>query len=148
MRATSGRRVGVRRLRAGAAAAALLSATAPALAQEPPAPRFESMNLYGMTGLIDTPSARSQPDAELTFTTSVFSEFNRNTLHFQVLPRLEGAFRYSITEDFFPSGEDLFDRSFDLKLRVVDETRTLPAVAIGLQDFLGCLLYTSPSPRD
>ncbi|MEO1688378.1 MAG: YjbH domain-containing protein, partial [Pseudomonadota bacterium] len=133
-----------RRLGAAALVAVLPFAVLPfavlpsaAWAQEPPAPRPETFNLYGMTGLIDTPTARTQPDGQLTFTSSVFSEFNRNTLHFQVLPRLEGAFRYSIIEDFFRSGEDLFDRSFDLKLRVVDESRYLPSIAVGVQDFLG-----------
>ncbi|MEM1314585.1 MAG: YjbH domain-containing protein [Pseudomonadota bacterium] len=122
------------------AAPALLAA--PALAQEPPPPRFESRNLYGMTGLIDTPTARMQPDAELGFTVGVFDRFNRNTLTFQALPRVEAAFRYSILDNFFGEG-DLFDRSFDVKVLVSEETRSLPAVAIGLQDFLGTGVYSS-----
>ena len=123
----------------------IAAAVAPAglaLSQEPPPPRYESRNLYGMTGLIDMPSARVQPDAELGLTSSYFGGFMRNTFTFQVLPRVEAAFRYSIIEDFFVDG-DLFDRSFDIKVLLSDETRYTPAIAIGLRDFLGTGVYSS-----
>lgn len=142
MRAIEGRR-GIPAAALLAAAAGLAVPTPPAQAQEPPRPRPETRNLYGVTGLIDTPTARMQRDGELGFTTSIFDRFNRNTLTFQVLPRVEGAFRYSVLENFQASGIDLFDRSFDVKVRVSDETRSLPAVAIGLQDFLGTGVYSS-----
>ncbi len=123
----------------------IAAAVAPAglaLSQEPPPPRYESRNLYGMTGLIDMPSARVQPDAELGVTSSYFGGFMRTTLTFQALPRVEAAFRYSIIEDFFVA-EDLFDRSFDIKVLLSDESRYFPAVAVGLRDFLGTGVYSS-----
>ncbi|KAB7609828.1 YjbH domain-containing protein [Amylibacter sp. SFDW26] len=102
-----------------------------AFAAEPFVP---TINTYGVTGLIDTPTAESQPDAELSTTISYFSGATRNTLTFQVLPRLSGSFRYSrIGQD----ASRTFDRSFDLRYQALDETKYRPAVTIGLQDFLG-----------
>ena len=124
----------------------LATAAAPAgavLAQEPPPPRSENLNLYGMTGLIDLPSARVQPDGQFSVTSSYFGGFMRNTLNFQVLPRVEAAFRYSILQDYFQNSRDLFDRSFDVKVLISDETPWFPAVAVGLRDFLGTGVYSS-----
>ena len=66
----------------------------------------------------------------------------RNTLSAQFLPGIEAAFRYSFIDDFQADGEGLFDRSFDVKLRLIAETERWPAVAIGLQDFLGTGIYS------
>lgn len=146
MRAGAGAK-GRRRVIRAAMASACAIAVAPALAtsaaaQEPPPPRAENMNLFGMTGLIDTPTARVQPDGQLSFTTGYFGGFLRNTLNFQVLPRIEGAFRYSVLDQFFSPQIDLFDRSFDIKILISDETRNFPAIAFGLQDFLGTGIYS------
>src|SRR6056297_2690080 len=56
-------------------------------------------NSYGYPGLIDMPVASSRPDGELAFTTSSFAGQTRNTLTFQIAPRLSGSFRYSILEN-------------------------------------------------
>ena len=96
-------------------------------------------NAYGMPGLVDMPSAQSAPDAELSFSVSQSGESLRNTLTFQIAPRLTGAFRYSSIER--PQGT-LYDRSFDLRYRLLDETHLRPAVAVGLQDFIGTGVYS------
>lgn len=108
-----------------------------------------SLNLYGTTGLIDMPTGESQPDGALTTTTSHFGPISRSTLTFQISPRLSGSFRFLGIRDWnrnlpcFPActGTDQFttyyDRSFDLKYQLLDESRYLPSVAIGLQDFVG-----------
>jgi hypothetical protein len=101
-----------------------------------------SYNLFGVTGLIDMPSAEGQPDAQIALTTAYMGGQLRNTLNFQILPRLEGTFRYSILDSYFSNGEALYDRSFDIKLRLVDEGDTMPAIALGLQDFLGTGIYS------
>jgi hypothetical protein len=101
-----------------------------------------SYNLYGVTGLIDMPSAESQPDGQIAFTTSWMGGELRNTLNFQILPRIDGSFRYSILNDYFDSGSSLYDRSFDIKIRLFDEGALMPAVALGFQDFLGTGVYS------
>lgn len=106
---------------------------------------FSGYNTYGYPGLIDMPTAQSRPDAELAFTTSHFKNQTRNTLTFQILPRLSGSFRYSNIQDFQTEGRELFDRSFSLHYRFLDEDPDswLPAVAVGLNDFLGTGVYSS-----
>ena len=101
-----------------------------------------SYNLYGITGLIDMPTAESQPDAQIAFTTSWMGGELRNALNFQILPRIDGTFRYAILEEYFPGGSSLYDRSFDIKIRLFDEGAMMPAIALGLQDFLGTGVYS------
>ena len=101
-------------------------------------------NSYGYPGLIDMPVADSRPDGELAFTVSSFAGQTRNTLTFQVLPRLSGSFRYSILDNVTRGGTGrLYDRSFSLQYRFADEGRLRPALAIGLNDFLGTGVYAS-----
>lgn len=102
-------------------------------------------NTYGYPGLIDMPSAHSRPDAELSLTSSYFKNTIRTTLTFQITPRLSGSFRYSNLYEIVPGtpNQDLFDRSFSLHYRFVDETARRPAIAIGLNDFLGTGVYSS-----
>ncbi len=69
----------------------LLLIAAPALhAQD----RNYQCNLYGTSGLIDMPSARSAEDAELAATLSHFVGSTRTILSFQITPRLADSFRY------------------------------------------------------
>lgn len=105
-------------------------------------------NSYGYPGLIDMPVATSRPDGELALTTSSFAGQTRNTLTFQITPRLSGSFRYAILENYILRAgrlETNYDRSFSLHYRLMDEnSRGLrPAVALGLNDFLGTGIYSS-----
>ena len=115
-----------------------------ALSEEPQEPERPSLNLFGVTGLIDTPTADVQPDANLTTTASYFGGFLRNTVTAQFLPGIEASFRYSILNDLAagPGDTTLFDRSFDLKARLLTEDEHWPAVAVGLQDFLGTGVFS------
>ena len=111
-------------------------------AEEPLPPDQPSLNLYGMTGLIDMPSAEMQPDAQFTITSSFFGGYLRNTIGVQILPGVEAAFRYSVLEDMSGAGATLYDRSFDVKLRLIQEGPQWPSVVVGLQDFLGTGVYS------
>ena len=107
-----------------------------------------TLNLWGMTGLIDMPSGESQPDGFLTFAHSRFGPISRNTLSFQMTPRLYGSFRYleirHFNDLFCPptctggnAFQQYYDRNFDLRYQVLKENKYLPAVTVGLQDFVG-----------
>lgn len=108
-------------------------------------------NIYGTPGgLIDMPSAEMAPDSQLSTTVSFYGSGNntttRTTLTFQVLPRLSASFRYSgigglAPDPGRPTFSTLYDRSFDLKFRLVNEGQYIPAIAIGLQDFIGTGVY-------
>jgi hypothetical protein len=101
-------------------------------------------NSYGYPGMIDMPVATSRPDGELGFTISDFAGQTRNTLTFQMLSRLSGSFRYSVLDNALSRGtRTLYDRSFSLHYRIADETERRPAIAIGLNDFLGTGIYSS-----
>jgi len=126
-----------------------LSVNSFAVAQDRP-----SLNFYGVTGLIDMPSGESQPDGFFSIGSSYFGPIRRNTLTFQLTPRLSGSFRYMGVRDwsrlFCPpdcTGENEFptyyDRSFDLRYQVLYEGRFVPAVTIGLQDFVGTGLQSA-----
>ena len=107
-------------------------------------------NTYGYPGLIDMPGAHSRPDGELGLSFSHFQNTTRTTLTFQMTPRLSGSFRYSnlynIRSGIDPSSsvyDFIFDRSFSLHYRFVDESQSRPAIAVGLNDFFGTGIYGS-----
>ncbi len=133
----SHRAAGKHALRVGVLA--MLMTSSAALAQD-----VTTFNLYGTPGMIDMPTAEMAPDATLSSTISYFGGNTRSTLTFQVLPRLTGSFRYSaIRHLYVPTWTDssYYDRSFDLRYQVWDETNLRPAVSVGLQDFIGTGLY-------
>jgi hypothetical protein len=110
-----------------------------------PAENRPSLNFYGVTGLIDMPSGESQPDAALTGSSAHFGPISRTTLSFQITPRLSGSFRYQAVRDFnavVPSNFDTYyDRNFDLRYQVTREGQYMPAITVGLQDFVGTGLF-------
>ena len=106
----------------------------------------KSINTYGMPGIIDMPIAGSFSDGELGFTYSKHGPNLRNTLTFQALPRVTGAFRYSGVGDrnqmFIKSGYTNWDRSFDLRIDILKQNKYLPDLTMGLQDFIGTGMYS------
>ncbi|ALG91643.1 MULTISPECIES: YjbH domain-containing protein [Actibacterium] len=123
--------------RGGALLIAALALPRETLADTPPAGR-PTLNFYGVTGLIDMPTAQSQPDGQLSLTVSNFAGLTRTTLTFQISSRLSGSFRYTGTKDLNYAGfRDYYDRSFDARYRLLDEGRYLPDFTVGLQDFAG-----------
>lgn len=102
---------------------------------------WPSTSLYGTPGLIDMPTAESNPDAQLSVSASRFAQLQKNSITFQITPELTGTFRYSIFNNwgtFSDPGDTRYaDRSFDLQYRFVEEGEFMPAMAIGLRDFMG-----------
>lgn len=105
-------------------------------------------NSFGVPGLIDMPSALSRPDGELGLGVSSFADQTRTSLTFQISDRLSASFRYSFLYDLRsrpnPTGKIfpyIFDRSFSLHYRFLDEGRYRPAMAIGINDLLGTGIY-------
>lgn len=100
-----------------------------------------TLNTLGVTGLIDMPSGEAQKDGTISFTTAHFGSVSRNTLSFQISPRLSASFRYIGVRNFndvvFSPFETYYDRSFDLRYQIFTEQGLRPAVTIGLQDAVG-----------
>lgn len=105
----------------------------------------EDLSLYGTSGVIETPSAQMLPDGALAFTVSNFGNTTRNTLTFQILPNVQGAFRYGQIDGFSTAQEDgkYYDRSFDIHLQLLRETGIWPSLTVGLRDFGGTGIYSS-----
>ena len=96
-----------------------------------------SYNFYGQTGLLDMPDARFQRDGELAFSASSSPTEDRYSLDFQALPWLETDFRYTKIAGRFEG----YDRSLGFKIRLSQEGKYLPQLAIGVQDVLGTGLF-------
>lgn len=106
--------------------------------------RPASLNFNGVPGLLDMPTGEAAPDAQFAWTNSTFARTVRSTLSFQLTPRVGGSFRYTGIENWhFQGYATYYDRSFDLRYRLIDEGRYLPAVTIGLQDFIGTGLFSA-----
>ena len=69
----------------------ILACTLPATAMQ-----AQDLSTYGTTGLIDMPSATTLDDGALAFTSSFAGPTIRNTLTFQITPKLQGTFRYGV----------------------------------------------------
>ncbi len=97
-----------------------------------------SYSHYGTPGLLEMPTAASATEHDLAATLSYTEDLARVTLTFQVTPRLSASFRFASVEVFEdpPESDREIERGFDLRYRLNNETDYLPAVAIGLQDFL------------
>jgi hypothetical protein len=101
-------------------------------------------SLYGGVGLLDMRNARFMPEGFLSFGVDVKQPDDRIALTFQALPWLETTFRYTVNYALPPFGQRaLYDRSFDLKIRLFQETRYMPQVAVGFQDVVGTGIYSA-----
>ena len=100
---------------------------------------------FGLPGIIDLPSAKRFPDGELVLTQQVHKSLARSGISFQALPRVGVSFRYS---GHGVGGSEAYgrinhDRSFDVHISVLDESSFLPAISLGLRDFIGTGWYSS-----
>ena len=93
---------------------------------------------YGTTGLIDLPSARMEDDATIKIG-AAFDERHRSyMLTYQATPWLEATFRYTGFEQFF-----FWDRNYEVKFRLLEETADLPQLALGIRDSVGTGVFGS-----
>ena len=101
----------------------------------------ESSDL-GTTGLIDIPTARILNDGDFKTSLSFQKIANIYNLTYQATPWLETTFRYSIFNPDNPARnsphiDGLNDRSYAAKIKLFNESKYLPQVALGIQDILG-----------
>jgi hypothetical protein len=119
---------------AGSATLAVLLLTASAFADDTSTP-------FSDVDLIDMPNARMAPDGELSVGASYFRNTERYNLSFQALPWLSTSFTYSGLKHFDPDYSIYWDRSFQVKARLFNETDYMPTVAIGIEDLIGTEIY-------
>jgi hypothetical protein len=103
---------------------------------------------WGGAGLLQTPTARMEPEGQVSLSTSYTSPYARHNLSMQPFPWLEGTFRYVglRNQRYGPpslSGDQsLKDKSIDVKLRLWQESRWLPEIALGMRDIGGTGLFS------
>jgi hypothetical protein len=101
-------------------------------------------SLFGGVGLLDMRNARFMPDGFISLGVDVKQPDDRIALTFQALPWLETTFRYAVNYALPPLGQRaLYDRSFDVKLRLFQETQYTPQIALGFQDVIGTGIYSA-----
>ena len=101
-------------------------------------------NDFGGAGLLQTRTARSSADGLLEVGYSHVFPYKRYYLTLQGMPWLEGTFRYTDVENrlYSPfasfSGTQTFkDRGADISIRLMEESKYLPAISVTFQDGLG-----------
>ncbi|HTO40234.1 MAG TPA: YjbH domain-containing protein [Rhizomicrobium sp.] len=119
----------------GVPAMALLGAAAPAAAGILDEQPWPIRNMYGEVGLLDMPSARMAEDGQIAVFGTALKHTQRVGLSFQALPWMEVSFRYSRLPKY--TEIDKSDRSFGLKLRLLEESANLPELSLGLRDLVG-----------
>jgi hypothetical protein len=110
-------------------------------------PNPVSSSDWGVTGLLQTPTARMRETGSFSATYSRVAPYSRASFIFQPLEWFEAGFRYSILSNqkygvVAGSNQAYADKSVDVKVRLFDETRHLPALAVGLRDIGGTGLFS------
>ena len=112
-----------------------------------PGPSFSN---YGGLGLIQNPNARFLKEGSLAFTWSHNDPYLRGSIVAYPFNWLEAAYQYTDVNDElystvkdFSGSQSLKDKSFDIKLRLLEETKVLPQIAFGLRDFGGTGRFAS-----
>ena len=95
---------------------------------------------FGVTGLIDIPTARMASDGTLTTTAAIQSRTNSYAITYQATPWIEGTFRYT---GFTKARVYSYDRNYEVKVRLWEERDYLPQVALGIRDLVGSGLWQS-----
>jgi len=105
------------------------------------------MNLGGV-GLIQVPSGRMADEGAFSLSYAQNDEYDFYTVSLQLMPWLETTFRYTQVNDLLYSDSEAFsgdtklaDKGIDVKLKLLQESRYLPEVSIGLKDIGGTGLF-------
>lgn len=136
-RTHSQRPVAAGRIVAGGACLGLLLLSSPACGDDT---SYYPRTTYGEVGILDMPSAHMAPDGQISSTIGLLNSTQRYNFAFQVLPWLEGSFRYSRL-GHLRGTNPIYDRSFGLKIRLVSEDEDWPDISLGIRDILGTGVY-------
>lgn len=105
---------------------------------------------WGNVGLLQTPTARMQREGYLGLTFQRTWPYLNQNLFFQPFEWLELGFRYTETSNRLYSVYSSFsgtlpykDKSFDFKVRALQESDWSPELAVGIRDIGGTGLYNS-----
>ncbi|PTB89170.1 YjbH domain-containing protein [Pseudidiomarina aestuarii] len=99
---------------------------------------------FGGVGLLQTPTARMNAEGHFAAAYSDTNEFRRLSMNLQLFDWFEATARYTDVryrlyspEEDFSGDQTLKDKGFDFKFRLLEETKYMPNVALGLRDVGG-----------
>ncbi len=105
---------------------------------------------WGEIGLLQTPTARMKPAGAMRLRISKVQPYTRSTVMFQPTDWLEAGFRYTDISNrrYDDSGtlqttQSYKDKSLDFKLKLKEESRLWPALALGIRDLGGTGFFSS-----
>jgi hypothetical protein len=107
-----------------------------------------SANVWGETGLLQTPSARTSPAGTAAATLGLFQPYANLNLFFAPINGVEFILRYTNINNVaygpqsFSGGQSYKDKSTGLKVRLLKENAYLPEFAVGVRDLLGTGLFS------
>lgn len=111
-------------------------------------PRY-TQNDFGGVGLLQTPTARMAPAGEISINANRTDPYSRYSFSLQPFDWLEGTFRYTSISNRKYGPDDLSgdqsykDKAFDVKFRLLQESRWVPEIALGGRDIGGTGLFSS-----
>jgi len=103
-----------------------------------------SYSNYGTTGLIQMPSARMHEEGSLGFSWSHNEPYLRGSVIAYPFSWLEAAYGYTDVNNALYSNVESFsgkqsykDKGFDIKIKLLNESKYLPNIALGIRDVAG-----------
>lgn len=115
-----------------------------------PLPLGPSQSDFGGAGLMQTPTARVPQEGEISANYRNNDQYRFYSISIAMFPWLETTLRYTDVRDRLYSNDPSFsgsqsykDKSFDIKLRLWEESHYLPQVAFGMRDIGGTGLFDS-----
>ena len=131
--------------------AGLRARTGSPLQPDTPTPVYRSLQKtasdWGSIGLLQTPTARMAPAGDFRVHLSSVDPYRRLNVFMQPFDWLEAGFRYTDIRNVLYSSDPQFstqsykDKSFDLKLRLLEEQAWVPELALGMNDLGGTGLF-------
>jgi len=107
-----------------------------------------STNIWGETGLLQTPSARTAPAGTGSIGLALWQPYGTVNLAFSPLDWFEFYLRYTNINNVpygsqsLSGGQTYKDKSTGLKIRFIKEDTYIPEVAVGVRDVLGTGLFS------
>ena len=104
---------------------------------------------FGGVGLLQMPTGRLPADGEVTLAAHHSGDYDFYTVGMAVYPWLESTIRYTEILDrlygpnpSFSGNQSYVDKSFDVKLRLLQESYWVPQTAVGFRDIGGTGLFS------
>ncbi len=112
---------------------------------------FNNTANWGGTGLMEIPNARILEDGEVRFGAAQALPFRWYYGGMGILPGLEFTARVTEMTNIFPDSDSVFtpdyggnkDKAVHLKYQIIPESKEIPAIAIGFDDFWGTGQFTN-----